>query len=144
MEFFQNTCGFTSDRSRRIAAATRGMVLTLKFDKNSVRYITLNLQCLSRTVLVCHFKSKNFFNFLFVFKQKKKVHYTHTKILDFSLTFNPYMSVKNVDFLQFSVFFFNKKFLQFSFKFKCKELFYLICPYKGFKNVRFSSIFLLF
>jgi hypothetical protein len=33
------------------------MVLTLKFDKNSVRYITLNLQCLFRTVLVWHFKN---------------------------------------------------------------------------------------
>ena len=34
------------------------MVLTLKFDKNSQRYITFNLQRLSRTVLVYHFKQK--------------------------------------------------------------------------------------
>ena len=32
------------------------MVLTSKFDKNSLRYITLNLQCIFRTVLVWHFK----------------------------------------------------------------------------------------
>ena len=34
------------------------MVLTLKFDKNSQRYITFNLQRLSRTVLVYHFNKK--------------------------------------------------------------------------------------
>ena len=32
------------------------MVLTLQFDKNLLRYITFNLQGLSRTVLVYHFK----------------------------------------------------------------------------------------
>ena len=32
------------------------MVLTLQFDKNLLRYITLNLQRLFRTVLVWHFK----------------------------------------------------------------------------------------
>ena len=32
------------------------MVLTLEFDKNLQRYITFNLQRLSRTVLVYHFK----------------------------------------------------------------------------------------
>ena len=34
------------------------MVLTLQFDKNLLRYITLNLQRLFRTVLVWHFKRK--------------------------------------------------------------------------------------
>ena len=35
------------------------MVLTLQFDKNLLRYITFNLQRLSRTVLVYHFKATN-------------------------------------------------------------------------------------
>ena len=39
------------------------MVLTLKFDKNSQRYITFNLQRLSRTVLVYHFKKESYVNF---------------------------------------------------------------------------------
>ena len=42
------------------------MVLTLKLDKNSQRYITFNLQRLSRTVLVYHF------NFEKIFKIKKQ------------------------------------------------------------------------
>ena len=52
------------------------MVLTLQFDKNLLRYITFNLQRLSRTVLVYHFKvsiHRCFDQKKFFFRLKKNI-----------------------------------------------------------------------
>ena len=53
------------------------MVLTLQFDKNLLKYITLNLQRLFRTVLVWHFKKNIFFNFFFF---QKKLFFSKTTV----------------------------------------------------------------